>query len=612
MHILPAPKQLEMKEGKFTLPYDAHISISADLFSSLPSYLFNELKEDVRTYTGAEIEVTSSYYEEKGDILIRECKDEVTGKSAEAYEIQVSEEKIMVLAADVKGFRYAISTLRQMIREYGAKIPCVKICDMPDLPNRGFYHDVTRGRIPTLSSLKKLVDKMAYYKLNQLQLYVEHSFAFESESEVWMDDTPLRPSDMMELDAYAKERGVELIPSLSTFGHLYKVLETKTFGELCELTAERGNTYSFISRQEHHTLNISDEKAYKYAVDRIREYASCFSSKYINICADETFDLGKGKSAKLAKDIGTKEMYVNFVKRLCKFVISLGKIPMFWGDVIVGSPEKLSELPEETILLNWGYSANELEDNIKKVAETGAKQYACPGCCSWNEFVPLMPESYSNISRMCTYAHRNNAIGVLNTDWGDYGHVNDPEFSIPGMIYGAAFSWNKDIPEMDEVNKSISVIEFEDKTEKVAEIISKIGACEVFDWHETIWTIERGEDRIADKVTRESLTKGNESALELKDRLYEILPQLSEDARRRAAKYQFALDSIILFNRLGFIMLDIKERVYEEDVDDPVMASELEKWVEHFHRSWLKESRESEFYRVRDIVRFYAAMLRQG
>ena len=32
------------------------------------------------------------------------------------------------------------------------------------------------------------------------------------------------------------------------------------------------------------------------------------------------------------------------------------------------------------------------------------------------------------------------ADGVLNTDWGDCGHINHPDFSLVGMIYGAAFS----------------------------------------------------------------------------------------------------------------------------------------------------------------------------
>ena len=47
--------------------------------------------------------------------------------------------------------------------------------------------------------------------------------------------------------------------------------------------------------------------------------------------------------------------------------------------------------------------------------------------------------SYQNISRMCSYGVKYKAAGVLNTDWGDYGHINHPSLSIPGMIYELLF-----------------------------------------------------------------------------------------------------------------------------------------------------------------------------
>ena len=73
------------------------------------------------------------------------------------------------------------------------------------IPNRGFYHDVTRGRVPKLSFLKKMADRMAYYKMNQLQLYIEHTFLFRDFSEIWRDDTPLTAEEIMELDHYCLE-----------------------------------------------------------------------------------------------------------------------------------------------------------------------------------------------------------------------------------------------------------------------------------------------------------------------------------------------------------------------------------------------------------------------
>ena len=49
------------------------------------------------------------------------------------------------------------------------------------------------------------------------------------------DDTPLTAAEILELDRYCAERGIELVPSLSCFGHLYKVLSSQGYSHLCEL-----------------------------------------------------------------------------------------------------------------------------------------------------------------------------------------------------------------------------------------------------------------------------------------------------------------------------------------------------------------------------------------
>ena len=75
---------------------------------------------------------------------------------------------------------YAIQTLRQIIRQEGACLPGLDIHDFPVISNRGLYYDVTRSRIPTLSYLKKMADTLSFYKINQLHLYIEHTYMFRN------------------------------------------------------------------------------------------------------------------------------------------------------------------------------------------------------------------------------------------------------------------------------------------------------------------------------------------------------------------------------------------------------------------------------------------------
>ena len=72
--------------------------------------------------------------------------------------------------------------------------------DGPDIKHRGYYLDVTRGRVPQMAYLKKVVDRLCRYKINEFQLYVEHTYMFAGLSEMWRDETPLTAEEIMELD----------------------------------------------------------------------------------------------------------------------------------------------------------------------------------------------------------------------------------------------------------------------------------------------------------------------------------------------------------------------------------------------------------------------------
>ena len=104
---------------------------------------------------------------EDGTVLeISICED-----MKESYHLSVLPESVHIKACDCEGAFYAIQTLRQLYTM--EKVPCVEIQDKPDFPYRGFYFDVSRGRVPKVAYIKKLIDNMAYYKLNSFQLYIE-------------------------------------------------------------------------------------------------------------------------------------------------------------------------------------------------------------------------------------------------------------------------------------------------------------------------------------------------------------------------------------------------------------------------------------------------------
>ena len=57
-----------------------------------------------------------------------------------------------------------METFCQIVQQCGGILPCVQIQDAPDMPNRGYYFDQTRGRVLKLEELKKIADRMCRYK----------------------------------------------------------------------------------------------------------------------------------------------------------------------------------------------------------------------------------------------------------------------------------------------------------------------------------------------------------------------------------------------------------------------------------------------------------------
>lgn len=600
MYLIPQPKCLLEGTGHFSFGYGTRIVIASD--STCPYQTAFEyailLRDEIRRFTGLTLPVVRG--EAKGGDFVLFAGNENT----EDYTLSITADGVAAKSCGSCGLLYAVQTLRQIIRQCGMILPCMEITDSPDFPARGFYHDVTRGRIETLDNLKKLADRMSFYKLNQLQLYIEHTYLFEDFSEMWRDNTPLTAEEIMELDAYCRKLNIDLVPSLASFGHLYHLMRTKSYGHLCELENPRDTAFSYVDRMAHHTITPAEPNSQTLVLSMIKEYMSLFSSKYFNICGDETFDLGKGKSKELADSIGLDEMYIQFIGKTCEFVVEQGKTPMFWGDIIAKFPEMIKRLPKETICLNWGYSPVQNDDSIRALAECDAIQYVCPGVCCWNHLLPGTKNAYENITRMCDFGKKYNAVGVLNTNWGDFGHVNALEFSIAGMIYGAEFSWSAAKISHEEMNRRISRVEYLDSSESLLALTDSMSRLEIFQWFQLVWFKEHGNPDHLKK--RKDMTAA--CASEQLDKLLFDLKQhascMDTSARPFLAQILVGAEGIRLFNEVQEVLLQTPFQ------SNPSLASKLEWWMYQYKQLWRQECKEAELKRIEEVVFWYADRVR--
>lgn len=533
---------------------------------------------------------------------------------------------VRVLGGDGAGLLYGVQTLCQMVEQQGALLPVARVRDYPQISRRGYYLDQTRGRVLKLAELKRIADRLCRYKLNEFQLYVEHTYLFRDLSEMWRDTSPLTAEEILELDDYCAERHIDLVPSLASFGHLYMLLSTRSHEDLCELWDASSQPFSFVDRMRHHTVNVSDERTLPLIQKMLEEYMSLFRSDRFNLCADETFDLGKGKSAALAAEKGIHRIYVDYLKELCDFVAQRGKKPMFWGDVICGEPLLARELPRETICLTWGYAPDQREEESRRMAEAGIRQYLCPGVSGWNQWMNQIGDSYRNITRMCGYARKYRAEGVLNTDWGDFGHINHPAHSVVGMIYGAAFSWNGEEIPGDEINRQISMLEYRDGSGRIAGLMEELAACCVFGWYDAVVYYETmaleesepgaaGQECLCGRTGGGGITK--EKVLETAGRIQELRQELARaaicmDSTRRDLMQDLDVtaEGMDVWNHVGGLLTAWAAGNPAKEEEAFGLAQRLEKWFTAYKEVWRESGKEGELSRIAEIVFWYADLLR--
>jgi hypothetical protein len=190
------------------------------------------------------------------------------------------------------------------------------------------------------------------------------------------------------------------------------------------------------------SLCPTDPSALDFLRGLYTELLPNFSSRFFNVGCDETFDIGQGRSKLDCDRLGVHRVYLNFIHQVNQLVRSNNRQMMFWGDVILHQPDLIAELPKDVIALQWGYEANHPFDReAEAFAKAGIPFYICPGTSSWNSIVGRTDNAIANLKAAATAANRHGAVGYLNTDWGDNGHLQYQPVSYLGFAAGAAFSW---------------------------------------------------------------------------------------------------------------------------------------------------------------------------
>src|SRR5665213_1793348 len=200
MNLVPCPRSLKILRGTFTLPKKKPL---------------------------AAIKIVKLNRRSRGDEALTKklaIEQRLLASSPanhpEFYSLAISKTGIEISFRETGGLRAATATLRQLLRQFGRKLPRLKILDWPDFSRRGVMLDISRGRVPKLETLLDLAEKLSDFKINELQLYTEHTFDYQKYKSVWQSWGALTAKEIKILDARCRELGIDLVPNPNSLGHL--------------------------------------------------------------------------------------------------------------------------------------------------------------------------------------------------------------------------------------------------------------------------------------------------------------------------------------------------------------------------------------------------------
>jgi hexosaminidase len=405
----------------------------------------------------------------------------VGGLPPQGYELSVGPDGIVLRGADEDGIRYGRTTLDQLRHRSnspsgspdGTLAEC-EISDWPDFLVRGFMLDVSRDKVPTMETLEALVERLAGWKFNHVELYMEHTFAYVGHETVWRDADPFTAAELAHLDRLCRSLGVDLVPNQNTLGHFDRWLSHERYREMA--IAPDGFEWMFGIRRSPTTLDPAKPGSFELVSDLLTQLTASLDKAQVHIGLDEPWELPPERAGE----------WGGWLERLASLEVLDGRELLVWGDLPASHPElmqKMSEMPGAVTICEWGYEGNHPFDaRLAKLAEAGLSSWVCPGTSSWMSVTGRAVDMLENIRNAATAGVAHGALGLMVTDWGDFGHHQYLPFSEPGFAATADLAWcssaqpGRDPLDLGLLADLLDAHAYDDPAGRIGEVLVALGS----------------------------------------------------------------------------------------------------------------------------------------
>ena len=279
---------------------------------------------------------------------------------------------------------------------------------------------------------------------------------------------------------------------------------------------------------------------------------------------------------------------------------------MLWGDVCMAHAELVKEniSPSDVIVLNWCYH-KVVPDWLGWVFnDMGYRSIFCPGTSSWSRFIENADEGIGNIASFAAHAKKNGVLGILNTNWGDFGHICPFNSNLYGALYGAQKSWNTDAETGGDFTRLVSerlygVVEF-DMTET---ILALCRAESISTWaHLVTWYNKNFRMGETEEFTYENEKTDADAvnAIEVCRGEIRRLEALGRKGDTVIGDLILSAEGIEILNRISLYL-----RGAEGYCDREELRGIISSWSERYSAAWLRDDKPSQLWRLRE---FFAAI----
>lgn len=365
---------------------------------------------------------------------------EVCFKEGEELSLLMDGERLTVEAPDISAAARGLFLAACALRD-GKDIP--ELHQTRHIASCGMMLDMSRGGVMTVEAVKGMIDAHAALGLNLMMLYTEDTYTVPEAPYLGYLRGRYTEKELREMDDYAAESGVELVPCVQTLAHLEQFLQWDVNRDIkdndCVLMIDEPKTYAWI----------------RAALTALRR---CFRTNRIHIGMDEAHGVGLGEYYQKHGAVNRFELLNRHLNRVVDICKELGFKPIMWSDMFYRLGSKNNDyydtdavVPESAIaqipdvaLCYWDYYHTDEQfyaGMLKGHRKMGKEVVFAGGIWTWSGILPHIRKTNATMYpalRACLKA----GIGtVLATSWGDDGCETDYRLALNQLPIYSEHVW---------------------------------------------------------------------------------------------------------------------------------------------------------------------------